>query len=174
MLANLLSNALRYTEQGRIRIVGELGEGQVRISVEDTGVGISPADQARIYDEYAVLDNPQRKAGEGTGLGLAICRRLAALAPRRDQPDERARARAAGSPSSCRTRTERIADESPEARPGEQGRRRGARSSSPKTTPTAARPWAASSSGWATASSKPPTVRKPSPCRATSLVSGPS
>ena len=79
MIANLLSNALRYTEQGRIRIVGELAGGKVLISVEDTGVGISPADQARIYDEYAILDHPQRKVGEGTGLGLAICRRLAIL-----------------------------------------------------------------------------------------------
>jgi CheY-like chemotaxis protein/anti-sigma regulatory factor (Ser/Thr protein kinase) len=79
VLANLLSNALRYTERGGIRIVGELSGGRVRISVEDTGVGISPADQMRIFDEYAVLDTPLRKPGEGTGLGLAICRRLAIL-----------------------------------------------------------------------------------------------
>jgi CheY-like chemotaxis protein len=49
------------------------------VAVEDTGVGIAPADQARIFDEYAALDSPQRRSGEGTGLGLAICRRLANL-----------------------------------------------------------------------------------------------
>jgi PAS domain S-box-containing protein len=78
ILSNLLSNALRYTERGHIRIYGELTDGQVRISVEDTGIGINPSDQGRIFDEFAVLDNPQRAEG-GTGLGLAICRRLASL-----------------------------------------------------------------------------------------------
>ena len=47
--------------------------------MEDTGVGIAPADQARIFDEFAMLENPAREVGEGTGLGLAICRRLAGL-----------------------------------------------------------------------------------------------
>ncbi len=77
--ANLLSNALRYTERGHIRIFGEKAADQIRIAVEDTGVGIDPDDQPRIFDEFAVLDNPKRAEGEGTGLGLAICRRLASL-----------------------------------------------------------------------------------------------
>ena len=79
ILANLLSNALRYTENGSIRIRGEQTDDQVRIAVEDTGTGIAPADQGRIFDEFAMLDNGQRPPGEGTGLGLAICRRLASL-----------------------------------------------------------------------------------------------
>jgi PAS domain S-box-containing protein len=79
ILSNLLSNALRYTERGHIRLYGALDDGQVRVAVEDAGVGIAPDDQARIFDEYSVLDSPQRRAGEGTGLGLAICRRLANL-----------------------------------------------------------------------------------------------
>ncbi|HMB06991.1 MAG TPA: PAS domain S-box protein, partial [Isosphaeraceae bacterium] len=79
ILANLLSNALRYTERGHIRIFGDQAPDQIRIAVEDTGVGISPADQGRIFDEFAVLENGQREPGEGTGLGLAICRRLASL-----------------------------------------------------------------------------------------------
>ncbi|SIO66442.1 PAS domain S-box-containing protein [Singulisphaera sp. GP187] len=78
ILSNLLSNALRYTEQGRIRIYGVLTDDQIRIAVEDTGIGIELSDQGRIFDEFAVLDNPQRAEG-GTGLGLAICRRLASL-----------------------------------------------------------------------------------------------
>jgi PAS domain S-box-containing protein len=79
ILANLLSNALRYTERGHIRIYGERTPEAIRIAVEDTGTGIAPADQSRIFDEFAVLENARREPGEGTGLGLAICRRLAEL-----------------------------------------------------------------------------------------------
>jgi signal transduction histidine kinase/ActR/RegA family two-component response regulator len=79
ILSNLLSNALRYTERGRIRLLGDRTTRGITISVADTGVGIAPADQARIFDEFAMLDNPSRPTGEGTGLGLAICRRLAHL-----------------------------------------------------------------------------------------------
>jgi CheY-like chemotaxis protein/anti-sigma regulatory factor (Ser/Thr protein kinase) len=79
ILCNLLSNALRYTERGHIRLHGALTADQVRIAVEDTGVGIAPADQQRIFDEFATLEHPRRQTGEGTGLGLAICRRLANL-----------------------------------------------------------------------------------------------
>jgi PAS domain S-box-containing protein len=79
ILSNLLSNALRYTEKGRIRVFTTRDDGHFRIGVEDTGVGIAEVDQARIFDEFAVLEHPNRHRGEGTGLGLAICRRLANL-----------------------------------------------------------------------------------------------
>jgi PAS domain S-box-containing protein len=79
ILSNLLSNALRYTESGHIRLFADLAGDQIRIGVEDTGVGIAEPDQLRIFDEFAVLEHPNRARGEGTGLGLAICRRLANL-----------------------------------------------------------------------------------------------
>src|SRR5262249_42199763 len=79
VLSNLLSNALRYTERGHVRLYGGREDGELLIAVEDTGVGIDPADQARIFDEFAVLDHPVRKPGEGPGLGLSICGRLAVL-----------------------------------------------------------------------------------------------
>jgi CheY-like chemotaxis protein/anti-sigma regulatory factor (Ser/Thr protein kinase) len=79
ILSNLLSNALRYTERGRIRLFATRDDGHFRIGVEDTGVGIAEVDQSRIFDEFAVLEHPNRHRGEGTGLGLAICRRLANL-----------------------------------------------------------------------------------------------
>ena len=79
ILSNLLSNALRYTEKGRIRLFAGVVDGQIRFGVEDTGVGIADSDQQKIFDEFAVLEHPNRPRGEGTGLGLAICRRLANL-----------------------------------------------------------------------------------------------
>jgi len=81
ILANFLSNALRYTSSGHIRLYGLRTAEHLRISVEDTGVGIDPEDHARIFDEFATLGKSRRDLGEspGTGLGLAICRRLATL-----------------------------------------------------------------------------------------------
>jgi PAS domain S-box-containing protein len=79
ILGNLLSNALRYTEEGRIRLFGEIRDDQIHIGVEDTGMGISHDDQDRIFEEFARLDHGRRHPGEGTGLGLAISRRLANL-----------------------------------------------------------------------------------------------
>ena len=79
ILSNLLSNALRYTEAGSIRLFASIDDQSVRIGVQDTGIGIAAQDQARIFDEFAVLEHPNRVRGEGTGLGLAICHRLANL-----------------------------------------------------------------------------------------------
>ena len=78
ILANLLSNALHYTERGQIRLTGHRTEDRLMIRVEDTGVGIAPEDHARIFDEFATLGTGRRESG-GTGLGLAICRRLVTL-----------------------------------------------------------------------------------------------
>ncbi|HEY2155423.1 MAG TPA: PAS domain S-box protein [Isosphaeraceae bacterium] len=78
ILANFLSNALRYTERGHIRLYGHRDGDRMRISVEDTGVGIAPEDHGKVFDEFATLGQGRRETG-GTGLGLAICRRLAAL-----------------------------------------------------------------------------------------------
>ena len=79
ILANLLSNALRYTSSGHIRVRGERRADHIRLSVEDTGIGIAREDQERIFEEFAMVEPAARTSGEGTGLGLAISLRLARL-----------------------------------------------------------------------------------------------
>lgn len=77
VLGNLLSNAVRFTQRGRVAIRSRADAGGIRIEVEDTGVGIAPEDQCRIFDEFfqAIPSRP----GNGFGLGLAIARRMAKL-----------------------------------------------------------------------------------------------
>jgi signal transduction histidine kinase/CheY-like chemotaxis protein len=76
ILYNLLSNAIKYTpEGGLIRVEGSMDGQTARIAVTDTGVGIAPADQAAVFEEFRqVGDAEARRAG--TGLGLALTRRL--------------------------------------------------------------------------------------------------
>ncbi|MEZ5776048.1 MAG: ATP-binding protein [Hyphomicrobiaceae bacterium] len=79
ILHNLVSNALRYTESGRV-LVGCRRRGRMlRIDVCDTGIGIAPEHQAAVFDEFYQVGNPQRDRRHGLGLGLAIVRRLSAL-----------------------------------------------------------------------------------------------
>ena len=84
IVGNLLSNALRYTDRGRILLRASASDGMLRIEVQDTGPGIVAEDQERIFEEFARVDSAARPpgvsdAGTGLGLGLAICRRLATL-----------------------------------------------------------------------------------------------
>lgn len=81
ILYNLLSNAIKFTpERGRILIHSELLDGTtVRISVTDTGPGITEEHQHQIFEKFRQLDGSITRRGEGTGLGLAICKQLADL-----------------------------------------------------------------------------------------------
>jgi signal transduction histidine kinase/CheY-like chemotaxis protein len=72
IVANLVSNAIRYTDSGVIYLRAEARDGEVRIRVRDTGIGIAPGDCARLFEEFHQV----RKDRGGTGLGLAICKRL--------------------------------------------------------------------------------------------------
>jgi signal transduction histidine kinase/CheY-like chemotaxis protein len=79
MLGNLLSNALRYTPRGGVLVGARQRGAQWWLQVWDTGIGIAPADQQRVFDEFVQLGNPQRDAAQGVGLGLPTTRRLADL-----------------------------------------------------------------------------------------------
>jgi signal transduction histidine kinase/CheY-like chemotaxis protein len=76
VLYNLLSNAIKYTpEAGTVRIEAVERDGELRLSVVDTGVGISPEDVAVVFDEFRQVGDPGARQA-GTGLGLALTRRL--------------------------------------------------------------------------------------------------
>ena len=78
VLTNLVGNAIKFTEQGKVEVLGDVagGDGCIRISVKDTGMGIPLENQERIFDEFSQLKNPDRDKQKGTGLGLSISRRL--------------------------------------------------------------------------------------------------
>jgi signal transduction histidine kinase len=79
ILVNLLSNAVKYTpDGGRVNVFAERRDGEVWVSVRDTGVGIAPDDQERIFEEFQQTGIGRQTEGS-TGLGLSLARRLVQL-----------------------------------------------------------------------------------------------
>jgi len=82
ILLNLLSNAIKFTPDGGLVTLAarvESGGRHVRVTVTDTGIGIAPQDQARLFQEFVQLDAAPSRRYEGTGLGLALSKRLVEL-----------------------------------------------------------------------------------------------
>jgi signal transduction histidine kinase len=80
ILLNLLSNAVKFTpEGGRIGIKAKQADGSVEISVTDTGIGISPEDQAKIFEEFRQVGTADAHKREGTGLGLTLAKKFVEL-----------------------------------------------------------------------------------------------
>src|SRR6185369_4997815 len=80
ILRNFISNALKFTERGEVRVSARLVEGgAIRFEVADTGIGIAAEDQEQIFQEFAQIDSPLQRRVKGTGLGLPLTRKLASL-----------------------------------------------------------------------------------------------
>lgn len=79
VLRNLISNAVRYTDQGGVTVTCETVDEGVQLVVRDTGIGIAPEHFPHIFEEYYQVGNKQRDRSKGLGLGLAIVKRLEQL-----------------------------------------------------------------------------------------------
>jgi signal transduction histidine kinase len=79
VVLNLLSNAIKFTpEEGRIDVAAAPNDGFVEVSVRDTGIGIAPEDQEKVFEEFRQVGTASKKI-EGTGLGLTLCRKFVEL-----------------------------------------------------------------------------------------------
>ncbi|QYO68778.1 hypothetical protein JVX88_32120 [Leptolyngbya sp. 7M] len=79
-MINLLSNAIKFTDTGGITVeVSELPLERVRVTVQDTGIGIAPEDQTHIFREFWQVNQTTTRKQGGTGLGLAIVYALVKL-----------------------------------------------------------------------------------------------
>ena len=80
ILVNYLGNALKFTREGRVRLVARRDGGDaVRLEVHDTGPGVAPELQGRLFEPFSQADESTTRRYGGTGLGLSICRQLAEL-----------------------------------------------------------------------------------------------
>jgi len=79
MLRNLIENAIRYTERGHVRVACAARGDRVRVTVEDSGIGIPPDHVPRVFEEFHQVGNLERDRTQGLGLGLAIVHRLSVL-----------------------------------------------------------------------------------------------
>ena len=84
VIMNLLTNAVKYTEKGKVTLtitgrMGKEGKCLLRVSVRDTGIGIRSEDREKLFESFARLDETRNRNIEGTGLGMSIVTKLLAL-----------------------------------------------------------------------------------------------
>jgi signal transduction histidine kinase len=78
VVRNFISNAVKFTERGEIRLsVRVSDDDHVTFEVSDTGIGIRPDDQRKIFEDFIQVDNPKQRHVKGTGLGLSLSRKIA-------------------------------------------------------------------------------------------------
>jgi signal transduction histidine kinase/CheY-like chemotaxis protein len=79
VMLNLLSNAIRFTQAGRITVSAQVREKDIQVTVSDTGHGIAPEDCDKVFEEFRQVDGSLSRRHGGTGLGLTLSRRLVEL-----------------------------------------------------------------------------------------------
>ncbi|MBH8574388.1 response regulator [Nostocaceae cyanobacterium CENA369] len=79
ILRNFISNALKYTQQGEVRVKATVNDRIITFSVADTGIGIAPSDRERIFEDFVQIESELQKRVKGTGLGLPLSKKLAQL-----------------------------------------------------------------------------------------------
>ena len=79
IIDNLLSNSVKFTDQGRVELAARRKEGMLEVTVTDTGIGIEPQELPHIFDPFHQVDASTTRRYEGTGLGLAIAHRIVEL-----------------------------------------------------------------------------------------------
>jgi signal transduction histidine kinase len=76
VLINLVNNAIKFSEHGKVSIECQVRNGWLETSVHDTGIGIKAEDMDRLFKPFQQIDIGLARGHEGTGLGLSICKRL--------------------------------------------------------------------------------------------------
>jgi signal transduction histidine kinase len=79
ILRNFISNALKFTQHGEVRVAARADGDRVTFSVADTGIGIAPEHHGAVFQDFTQIDSPIQKRLRGTGLGLSLSKKLAIL-----------------------------------------------------------------------------------------------
>jgi GAF domain-containing protein len=76
VLLNLVGNAIKFTDKGEVAVKATMSDSSFTVAVRDTGPGVSPSDQGKIFEEFQQAENAATKRKGGTGLGLSIAKRI--------------------------------------------------------------------------------------------------